>query len=81
MMYDIIVFENFRFLVRPQQRDIPAFKRLPEPCFFWCPKTKFTCKRKTKTEKKKLRFQKCPDTCGRGLILRWAEHSFNRRLS
>ena len=34
---------------------------------FWCSKTPLACEQKPKTEKKNLRFEKYPDTCGRGL--------------
>ena len=42
-----------------------VFKKLR----FRLSKTPFTCERKPYPEKKRLRFQNYPDTCGRGLIL------------
>ena len=36
---------------------------------FWWGKTPATCGREPKTDKKNMRFQKYPDTCGRGIFL------------
>ena len=80
-IHDNVVFEKLRFRPSARKRQDGVFKnstltgdRFRKPVF-WRPKRlPFTWGQKAKTEKKHIRFQKYPDTCGRGLrcvFLRW----------
>ena len=68
-MYDLIEFKNPRFSPSgTRKREAMAFSKAStmgavfENRHFQCPKTAFLFERKAETDRKNIRFQKCPDT-------------------